>query len=244
MRNIAKEPPVEKIRDMKIEGLSDDDIISALRPNYSNQDINDAMNQSGQDIPDDNPLEELDKMHPNLPGPPSAPSYPMQSEPEEPEELLEEAPVPESYGGEEIPQTADYPSYGVQSNMSSDQMQQIIEAVVEEKWEDMTSRVGDLNLWKETINSDLESIKQEILRTQERVNNLQNIMVGKVTEYSKSVSNTSTEMKALEQVIQRILQPLTTNIKDLNKVTSELKQHKHRSAAHATHITHKHKKKR
>ena len=58
------------------------------------------------------------------------------------------------------------------------------------------------------------------------MNNLQNVMVGKVTEYSRSIGDINTEMKALEQVFQRILQPLTTNIKDLNKVTAELKSHR------------------
>ena len=206
MRNIAKELPTEKVKDMKIEGLSDEDIIKALQPNYSNQDINDAINQSKQEIPEDNILEELDEIKP-------------ETNIEEPEELLEEAPSPEL-------EEKGYPNY--QPAMASDQTQEIIEAVVEEKWEELTSKVGDLNLWKENVNNDLEAVKQEILRTQERINNLQNILVGKVTEYSKNINEISTEMKALEQVFQRILQPLTSNIKDLNKVTEELKAHKHK----------------
>ena len=202
-----------------MEGLSDDDIIKALKPSYSNKDLNDAMNQSKQDIPEDNVLEEINKIH-------SGPDLPSPETEEESEELLEEAPLPEDSGEEIQTQQQEYPSYGVQSSMSNDQMQQVIEAVVEEKWEDLISKVGDLNLWKESVNNDLEAVKQEILRTQERLSNLQNIMVGKVGDYSKNINDISTEMKALEQVMQRILQPLVMNIKDLNKVTQELKSHK------------------
>lgn len=212
MRNIPREPPTEKVEDMKIEGLSDDDIIKALRGDHSNQEINDAMNQSEQEVPEDNVLEEMDNV--------------QNDKDNEPEELLGSAPSPDEQGGlDEVEAEDNYPR-AFQQNISSDQTQSIVEAIVEEKWEDFISRVGDLGLWKESINNDIEAIKQEILRVQERMNNLQNVMVGKVTEYSRSIGDINTEMKALEQVFQRILQPLTTNIKDLNKVTAELKSHK------------------
>ena len=135
-----------------MEGLSDDDIIKALKPSYSNKDLNDAMNQSKQDIPEDNVLEEINKIH-------SGPDLPSLETEEESEELLEEAPLPEDSGEEIQTQQQEYPSYGVQSSMSNDQMQQVIEAVVEEKWEDLISKVGDLNLWKESVNNDLEAVK-------------------------------------------------------------------------------------
>ena len=196
---------------MEVEGLNDEEMIKALRPNYSNQSIKDAMNQAKQEVPEDNVLEELDQIQP----------YDSDSSAEE--ELEEEAPSPDSEDiGEEQSQGYVGDNYN-EPRYSSDETQQLVEAVVNERWEELTSRMGDLSLWKEGINTDLESIKQELLRTQERINNLQNIMVGKVMEYNKSVNDISVEMKALEQVFQRILQPLTTNIKDLNRVTEELK---------------------
>jgi len=204
---IAKEPPTEKVKEMKDEEISDEEIIKALSPKFSNKEINDAVNQASEEIPEDNPLEEMDN---------------LTQDSEEPEELLEEAPTPDS---EEQGTQEQYPSYN-QTSLSSDQTQQVIEAVVEEKWDDLISKMGDLNLWKENVNNDLESLKQELLRTQERLNALQNIMVGKINEYSRGINDVSIEMKALEQVFQKILQPLTSNIKDLNKVTSELKAHK------------------
>ena len=206
MINIAKELPAEKIEDMRIEGLSDDDIINALKPNHSNQNIKDAMNQAKQEIPEDNVLEELDQVEPDLNA-------------EDNEELIQEAPSPES--GELQQET--YSNY---QDTRQDQTQEIVESVIEEKWDDLISKVGDLNMWKEGVNNDIESVKQEILRLQERISNLQNVMLGKVTEYSKGIYEIGTEMKALEQVFQRILLPLTTNIRDLNKVTEELKSHK------------------
>jgi len=53
-----------------------------------------------------------------------------------------------------------------------------------------------------------------------------NSLLGKVTEYDDHVMNVTTEMKALEKVFEKIVQPLTTNIKELNKITKELKSKK------------------
>ena len=194
---------------MKSRDLSDDEILKALKPNYSNQDINDAFSQAKQEVPDDNILNDLDQFQQN-------PSSDNNSE-----ELLEEAPAPEST---QIPIRSNYPSYEVQPSLSTDQIQGVVESVVEEKWEDLISKMGDFNLWKENVNNDIESLKQELLRTQERFNNLQVALVGKVSDYNKNILEIGSEMKALEQVFKNILEPLSSNVKELSKITDELKK--------------------
>ena len=214
MRKIAlKKPPTDKVKEMK-DKMGDEDIVSALRPNFSNQEIDDAFNQSAQQ--DDNILDQLDQFQTN-----------KEENKETPEDLLEEAPSPETsnqnFGRY---QSNTNTGYNQQPELSSNQIQEVVEAVVEEKWDDLMSKFGDINLWKENVNNDLEAVKQEILRMQERFNNMQNILIGKVTDYNKSVIEINSEMKALEQVMQKIIQPLSTNVKELGKITSELKKRK------------------
>ena len=48
-------------------------------------------------------------------------------------------------------------------------------------------------------------------------------MSGKVREYSDDMRSIHTEMKALEKVFEKILEPLTDNIKELSKITEDLK---------------------
>ena len=52
---------------------------------------------------------------------------------------------------------------------------------------------------------------------------LQNSVVEKVSDYNRSVEDVGSEIKALEKVFKNILDPFTTNIKELNKITKELK---------------------
>ncbi len=217
VENMAlKKPPTDKIKEMRESKLSDEDILKSLKPDYSNQEIDDAMNQSN--LNNEDILGQLDQFQPN-----------EESKQSTPEDLLEEAPEHEPEQNENLNV---YPSQSRMYNppeLSSNQIQELVESIVEEKWEDLMTRFGDLNLWKENVNNDLEAIKQEILRTRENFNNLQNMIVGKVTNYNRSVSELGSEMKALEQVMQKIIQPLTTNVKELSKITSELKEKKSKS---------------
>lgn len=106
---------------------------------------------------------------------------------------------------------------------SFDVIEEIAEAVISEKWDDLVRGVGDLRLWKEKIDTDLAGVKQEILRTQTRFENLQTAIMGKVSEYGEGVTEISAELKALEKVMEKIINPLTKSVKDLQKITDKIK---------------------
>jgi hypothetical protein len=183
--------------------------------NKTYQEIQDAVNQSNlsSGSPRDNPLEQLEQFaDPSMPMAPPAPQAP-----------LPEVPVPQQDS-----QYSYYPQQSSQSpvrqtQLSTEQIQEVAESIIEEKFDEFTSRIGNIPLWKEKVNTDIISIKQELIRTQERFNQLQNIFVGKINEYNQSISNVSSEMKASEQVMQKIIEPLSTNVKELSKITEKLK---------------------
>ncbi|MBU2634194.1 MAG: hypothetical protein KJ674_03030 [Nanoarchaeota archaeon] len=108
--------------------------------------------------------------------------------------------------------------------VSTNQIQEIAETIVEEKWEELISKLGNIHIWKEKVTNDITSIKQEIIRTQDHFTQLQKAILGKVNDYNQNISGINTEMKALEQVLQKIIQPLSSNIKELSKITEKLKK--------------------
>jgi len=138
----------------------------------------------------------------------------------EEEELIEEAPSP----NQQFTSNARYQQPALQPQMANDQMQEMIEEVIEEKWGNMVEKFGDLGLWKERTNRDIISLKQELVRTQDKFNQLQRAVLGKVSEYNDNISNLGSEMKALERVFEKIVEPLTTNIKELQRITERLKK--------------------
>ena len=116
------------------------------------------------------------------------------------------------------------PTPAISGRADMETIEQIAESIVNEKWEDLMSSVGNIAIWKEKVQTDIRAIKQEIMRMEERFENLQKAILGRVEEYNKTISTVGTEMKALEGVLERILQPLVSNIKELSRITEDLKK--------------------
>lgn len=133
--------------------------------------------------------------------------------------------MPPAPAYEEYPQQQ-YQEEGLDYREQIDEIEALIESIVDEKWQAMTSNIGDLNLWKQTIRKDVQSVKQEILRMQARVENLEKAIMGKIAQYDKNISNVGSEIKAMEMVLQKVMQPMTDNIKELQKITTKLKKKK------------------
>jgi hypothetical protein len=107
---------------------------------------------------------------------------------------------------------------------SFDVIEEIAESIISEKWDDLIKNIGDLKLWKERIDTDMGGIKQEIIRTQNRLENLQTAVMGKVSEYGEGISEIGSELKALEKVMEKIITPLTRSVRDLQKITDKIKK--------------------
>lgn len=205
--------PIDRVEIMKSQGLSEKQIIENLKKeNYSNQEISDALEQSAISYSiNQQPFEESI----DFPAPPS---------PSAPSAAIQEPQFKPNFTTQfQAPQ----PQYFDQSpRFNIDRIEEIAESIINEKWSELTREFGDINSWKDKVTTEILSIKQEIIRTQERFEGLQKAVFGKVNEYNESVISVSTEMKALEKVLERIINPLTTNIKELNKITEEMKGHK------------------
>lgn len=103
-------------------------------------------------------------------------------------------------------------------------IQEIAESIINEKWERVSEEFGDLAAWKDRVNIDTQAIKQEILRIESRLDNLQTTIIGRLGEYDSHITGVGTEVKALEEVLKKIMQPLNTNIKELSRITEDLKK--------------------
>ena len=144
------------------------------------------------------------------------------------EDIPVPAPSPSPMPSQQMPMmpSAEMPSMPAAPALGYDEMQSVVEEIIDEKWKELLTSMGDITTWKVQVEDDLEAAKQEILRLQSRFDTIQAAVVGKVGEYEGSMKDLSTEMKALEQVMQKILEPLTANIKELNRITEDLRERK------------------
>lgn len=232
--------PTRETIDMQRRGMSNQEISNELgRKNFNQSQISDALSHASIK----NEINRSDYPMYNPSRPPIPKSGLSQTERNLPPELLN-APSPSDSdtqfeNSNMMPTTAQFtpqmqqPSASFQSfsseppsRASYEMVEEIVEAIVKEKWEDMIKNVGDIRIWKERMQVDTNSIKQEILRLEERFENMQKSIMGRLSDYDSGVREVGTDMKALEQVLQKILGPLSRNIKELEKIVEELKRKK------------------
>lgn len=213
---MPKSTPINEVLRMRKSGMNDQQIIRQLdQTGYSQREIADAMNQSGikQGV---SAIQGNDTLRPSL--------------------LDEDIPVPEPPQGSMsmdigMPSQSYMPdqgfspiAYPTQEVAPTPEVQELVESVVEEKWNQFSDVLANLEIWKSRMNDDMAAVKQELLRLNRRFDLLQNTMAGRVDEYSHNVQDMGTELKALEKVFKNILEPLTMNIKELNRITEDMKE--------------------
>ncbi len=194
-----------RINELKISGRSNSEIIESLKKEgNTSQDIYDAMSQETSSY-------ELT---------PPVPSEEMDSETrEEEEEYRPMAEVNDFMPSQKFPAPSRIPE-----RQRIEDIEEIAESIINEKIEEVSVNINDLSLWREKTSTEIEAIKQEILRIRNHMENLQTSMLGKVEDYKRSIIDVNIEVKTLSKVLEKILQPLTENVKELSRITERLKK--------------------
>jgi hypothetical protein len=220
-----QETPVNEVMNMLQQGLSDMEIIRQLTDRgYSPVQITDALNQA--------------KIKKEITG----------TEGLQPSILQTAVPVPTP---REVPvprptaaapslmapvQTMEYqyPTYpyqyptaeAVQPKIDTEAIEEIAEEIVNEKWLEIKSKVSDVIEWKTYADKRLSSVDDRIKRIELSMDRLQAALLSKVQEYQRDIKELGSEMAALEGAFGKILTPFVENMRELGKITGELRSAK------------------
>ncbi|MCL4399078.1 hypothetical protein M1293_01005 [Candidatus Parvarchaeota archaeon] len=200
-----KEPAdVPDVSDMVKNGMSDQDIIESLRQQgYDSTAIKNALIKAS--INKDQDTE-----------PPSGFKMPSYDTMQMTEDVQDEPPAPKR------PQQ----SQTAQTNISDktlDAMQQVLEQIIQEKWE---SAAADMSAIKNEVKANAlstQSLEEKVNSLNERIDRIQNTMVGKTEEYNKTLSDVNIELQAFEKVIDRLVPTISDSIKELRDLIEGLK---------------------
>jgi len=107
---------------------------------------------------------------------------------------------------------------------SGDDVEELIEAVIEEKWGELKKTVDKIILWKEKTETKISHLEQSFDDLKDDFSKLQQAVVGKVGEYDKNILEVGTELKAMEKVFSKVLPTFTENVNELNRITEKFKQ--------------------
>jgi hypothetical protein len=245
--------PVSEVLRMRQQGLSNNQIVQALQRNgFKTHEIFDALSQADIRAPTpiqgmQGQRAQFTNQGPaSLGNPPIVPPFGEETEtsingPQNLDELPDIGPrgnssqadfgraIPEpqpvlqpDFGAQQdvFANSPQHESYG--NNISAD-VEQISEAIIEEKWQDLMKDLNKLLDWKEKVEQRVTVLEQRFTDIKSSFDSLQKGTVEKVADYDKSVKDVASEMKALEQVFQKIIPTMTENVNELSRITKGLK---------------------
>jgi len=226
-------PPVDLVLKMRGQGYSNNQIVQTLqREGYKSHDIFDAMNQAdikGSVSPTPKGGEMADPENPMQmkPAPEAAPEMaPTTGGQAMPPNMAPPSDMPPSMAPPEMtPMQANSAPYANPMDAGADKenIQEIAETIIEEKWQDLVKDVKKVIDWKERTEAHLAQMGQKFDDLKDNFEQLHKGVIGKIGEYDESLSNVGTEIKALEKVFQKILPTLTENVHELSQITKDMK---------------------
>ena len=106
-----------------------------------------------------------------------------------------------------------------QPQIDKDQIEEVAEAIIDEKWKEFEEDLKVIIDWKEKTESKINKFEQEIADLAASLNSLHKSLMGKISEYDKNMTNVGTEIMAMEKVFQKVLPSLTENVNKLERLS-------------------------
>jgi len=103
-------------------------------------------------------------------------------------------------------------------------IEEMAEAIIDEKWEELVKSINKIIEWKEKIEGQINKVEQEIKDIKDGFNQLQDSIIGKINEYDKNIVNVGTEVKAMEKVFEKVLPTFTENVSELKRIVNKNKK--------------------
>ena len=197
--------PISQVIQMRERNLSNSQIIQVLQQQgYNPQQIYDALAQAEarQSVESYSGASDV----PNEVIPPNAP--------------LSQSSVNSSFAQNPAHFQQDF------SGSSSHSNEEIIESIIDEKWQKLLKDNAKLSEWKDSLNNRMERVEQQVIDLKSNLDGIHKAIIAKVGEYDKNLTDVGTEIKAMERVFKDILPEMTNNIQELSKLTSDLKGNK------------------
>ena len=110
--------------------------------------------------------------------------------------------------------------------LDREQIEEIVEAIIDEKWKEFEEDVKKIIEWKDSTQTRINHLDQQIKDLATSLNSLHKNLLNKISDYDKNITDVGTEIKAMEKVFQKILPNLTENVNKLERMSKGSKSTK------------------
>ena len=196
--------PIEQVLMMKQQGYTNNQIVQTLQSQgYNTSQIFDAINQAG--------LSTFEA----VPQPPEQLETGMQDYGQGYEQPYQQ----QSFQGFQAPKEIQPPV-----SIDEERIQEVVEAVIDEKWEEFAKDIRKVIEWKEKSEDRIAKIEQQILDLRLSMDSLTKSIMSKISGYDQNIVDVGTEIKAMEKVFQKVLPTLTESVNKLDRMTKGAKE--------------------
>jgi len=187
--------PVQKVKQLRGEGLGNEQIISELRAQgFSLQQINDAMSQAEMANPE---IQQNYEWEHGQEVPNQGAGAPPQTPPPgvAPGEMAGTMPAGETRGVE-----------------------------MDERMEDFVAEMKKVLEWKDKVEEQIKKIEGDVENLKTDFKELHRGVLGKIEEYDEGMRDVSTELKAVGKVFKEVIPAFAEDVKELGSITKSLKK--------------------
>ncbi len=166
-------------------------------------------------------------MPPDMGMPPAQDPYPAQQDYgqyQDPQQGYPQDYSQQQYPQPQAPMGQPPPMAPPPQDTSQEKIQEIAEAIVEEKWRDKKKEIDKILEWKEEITTKITQLQQQFTDLKSSFDNLHKGMLGKITEYDENLTNVGTEIKAMEKVFSKVLPSLTDSVNKMQRMATPVKK--------------------
>jgi len=107
-----------------------------------------------------------------------------------------------------------------------ERIEEITESMIDEKWDDLISEVKKIVDWKQKVEEKQSKISADVEKLKEDFQVLHQGVLGKLEDYDGRMQDVGTELKAVGKVFKDVVPQFVQNVKDLNRITSGIKDKK------------------
>lgn len=206
---------LEKVMQMRTQGLSESQIINTLKQEgVSPKEIYDALTQSQikSELSQAPQIEyETDEMKPSMT---------QQDPPYFPEEGYIDSNQTQPEYAE--PQKEYYQEYQPVQQQTADieTINEIAEQIVEEKNIELKKQISEIKNFKEEAKADINELDKRLEKLENNYNELQIAIIRKIGDYGENIKNIAAEMHENQNSFSKMLNPLTDNIREMQKINS------------------------
>lgn len=189
--------PIDQVKAMRARGFDNNQIIQALQRNgYSSTQIFNALNQA--DLVSGAPVFRGVGQQPVM--------------------------TSKDVGSGDLGVEQDYEEGGNMVGIGNEEIEELIESIIDEKWEELGKDINKVIEWKNEVETKIAKLEQRIDSLQDSFDKLHQAVIGKIGEYDKNILEVGAEVKAMEKVFSKVLPLFTENVSELARITQALKK--------------------